>query len=272
MKTVSIKKNFNVIIAACVCVLTLTSCQTKNETRKHSFVVERHECLLKHFTHMTSEVLPVSVAIDAPIAGSQAVRDSVTVFLNEVLYAFFDTGEERHIPYESVFSENVRLLAEHYRKAYAPYFHADTTDTHEFETDCLKVTLVAQTDTYVTYEIGHIFYGEGVEIETDWVTFVKSDGHRLREVISEQEMLRFYRENPELRSADVWENLLNQAYDKDSLSNVVCSVGLLEDTVAHQYVYAPGIYEDSKYPLQAIASYLSEEAQALISYENERER
>lgn len=268
METSLTKKNsIHGFIVACVCVLTLTSCLTKNETNEQSLIVERQECLLKHFTHMTSEILPITVVIDVPLDGPQTLRDSVTAFLNETLYAYFDNGEDRHVPYENVFSNDVKQLLEHYYKAYSNFFIADTTDTHEFETDCLVISLVAQTDTYVTYEVNHILYGEGVETETEWVMFVKNDGHRLKKVISEHEMLRFYRENPELRSEEVWENLLNQTYDEDSLSDVVCSVGLLEDAVAHQYVYAPGIYEDSKYPLQAIAPYLSEEAQALIKHQ-----
>lgn len=79
-------------------------------------------------------------------------------------------------------------------------------------------------------------------------------------------MLRFYREHPELRNADVWENLLNLAYDEDSLSDIVCSVGLLDDSLGHQYVYTTGIFEDIRYPMDSIAPYLTEEAQALISH------
>lgn len=265
METSLTKKGFYLgIIAACVGILILTSCQTNKGTSRQPLIVERQECLLKHFTHMTSEVLPVSVAIDAPVEGSQTLRDSVTAFLNETLYAFFDNGEERHIPYESVFSGDVIHLAEHYREAYASFFHVDTTDTHEFETDCLEVYLAAQTDTYVTYEVNHILYGEGVETAKDWVTFVKSDGHRLREVISEQEMLRFYHENFELSNFNVLEDILNHLYEEDSLYGIVCSVGLLGDSLAHQYVYAAGIFEDTRYPMDSIAPYLTEEAQALI--------
>ena len=256
------------VIAVCTCVLLLTSCQIYKGTSTQPLITERHECLLKHFMHMTNEIYPLTVSIDAPVDGPQLLMDSVSVFLNETLYAYFDNGEDCRIPYESVFTGDVKQLVEHYQKAYASFFQVDTTEIHEFETDCLEVNLIAQTDNYVTYEVNHIFYGEGIETTTEWSTFVKSDGHRLTEVISEYEMLRFYHEHPELRNDDVWENILYHIHHGDSLYGVVCSVGLLDDIVAHQYVYAAGIYEDVKYPTQAIAPYLSKEVQKLIKRKN----
>lgn len=265
MESLLIKRSsFYGIIALCAYVLSLTGCQTKKGTSTQPLITERHECLLKYFTHMTNEVNPMTITIDIPISGSQTLRDSLAVFLNEVLYAYYESSEDCHLPYESVFSEDVKQLAEHYRKAYAAFFQADTTDVHKFETDGLEINLAAQTGTYVTYEINRIFFGEGVEIEKEWVTFVKSSGHRLTEIISENAMLRFYYEQSELRNKDVWENILYRSHNRDSLYGVVCSVGLLNDTVAHQYIYAAGIFEDVKYPVHAIAPYLSREVQDLI--------
>ena len=77
-------------------------------------------------------------------------------------------------------------------------------------------------------------------------------------------MLHFYREHPDLRSEDVWEDVLHHGSEADSLVDIVCSVGLLNDSITHQYVYAPGIFEDVTYPLNEIAPYLSKEAQKLI--------
>ena len=220
--------------------------------------------MLKHYKHLTGEVFPITIAIDIPVEGSGALVDSITTFFNENLYAFFDNGEDRHLSYESVISKNIKWLIEHYRVAYSPYFPADSTTEHEFSTDCLEMKLVAQTSAYVTYEINRIFYGEGTEIAKDWVTFVKSDGHRLKEIINNNEMLRFYREQPLLRSENIWENLHNHCDEEKSPHDIVCSVGLLNDSLVHQYVYAPGIFEDVKYPLSKITPYLSKEAKDLI--------
>ncbi|MBR5656177.1 MAG: hypothetical protein IKW98_05780 [Prevotella sp.] len=245
-----------------VAMFSLESCKSNETVGIQPLVVERQECFLKNYTHLT-EVLPLTIDIDLPVEGPQLLVDSVTTFLNEALYEFFDNGEECHLPYDSVFSKDVKRLAEHYRDAYKPFFLADGVNEHEFGADCLELNLVAQTDTYVTYEVDNVFFGEGVETSTEWVTFVKNDGHRLGEVISEDGLLRFYREHPNLRSEDVWSNVQFHLSDSSGVG-LVCEVGLLNDSVAHQYVYATGIFEDLKYPLDSIAPYLSKEARELI--------
>lgn len=245
-----------------VSVILLAGCQT---ARNQQVVVENQEYVLKHFTHVTEEVFPLTISMDIPVKGPQCVLDSITVFLNETLYKFYDDGMDRHIPYDRVYSEDTGRLLSHYRDSYTSYFLNDSTYMHEFGSDCLEVKLAAQTDTYVTYEIDWIFFGEGVEIMTDWATFFLSDGHRLKEIISPADLLRFYQEHPEYRSDIVWENVCyeSQETDGDGMCGINGTVGLLKDSLAHQYAYFAGVFEDLKYPLDAIAPYLSEEAQAL---------
>ena len=186
--------------------------------------------------------------------------DSLTIFLNQVLYHYFDNGDDRHLPYETVYSKDVIHLVEHYRDSYKCFFLNDSTIEHEFESDCLSVTLCAQTDSYVTYEVDRLFFGEGDEVSKEWVTFILSDGHRLKEIISKKNLLRFYGEHPELSSNDIWEHI--QSHGEGT--NFVGEVGLLKDSVVHQYVYAPGIFEDIRYPLDIIAPYLSKNSRKLI--------
>ena len=249
-----------------VLIVVMMSCKggKLDDSKNLTLVTERQECVLKYFKHITGEVTPLTITIDIPVDGSQTLVDSITLFINEKLYNFFDDKENYHLPYENVFSTDVKQLTEHYRKAYASFSTSDSTAEHEFATDCMEINMVAQTRTYVTYEVNNIFFGEGIETTKEWVTFVKSDGHRLAEVINDSEMLRFYREHSELRNEDIWEDLLNHCYEEDSLNDIVCSVGLLEDSIAHQYIYAPGIFEDVKYPIDGIAPYLTKEVQNLI--------
>lgn len=239
--------------------LLLTSCLPNQKMIAQPVVTERQTCFLKQYMHL-EELFPLTISMDVPVEGSRIVLDSITCFLNETLYQFFDTGEAHLFPSESVFSKNTKQIATHYRETYAPYFHVDRTDEHEFASDCLEVNLVAQTDTYLTYEICHIFFGEGLETAKEWVTFAKSDGHRLAEIISGSDLLAFFKSQPGYRNQDVWEYLCSQS----SPFEVGGSLGLLQETVALQYVYAPGIFEDLTYPLPAIAPYLSQEAQQLI--------
>lgn len=249
-----------VSIFACLSMMMFMNCQPNKETGSQTLVTERQESLLKNYTHITGEVFPQVVGIDVPTKGPEALVDSIIVFLNERLYVFFDNGEECHLSYEDIFSTDLSQLVEHYHDAYAPFFLSDSTVDHEFLTDCMEINLVAQTSAYITYEVNNIFFGEGVETAKEWVTFVKSDGHRLKDVISDAEMLRFYREHPELRNNGVWEDI----HDEENPCGLACEVGLLDDSLAHQYSYAPGILEDITYPLEAIAPYLSQEAQDLI--------
>lgn len=243
----------------------LTGCQTSRSRETRELVTERQECILKSFRHLPEVVDTLTVVVDVPVKGPQRMIDSITVFLNQALYAFFDDGETCHLPYGQVFTKDLRTIASHYREAYAPFFKADGEEWHEFASDCLEIGLAAQTDAYVTYQIDHIFYGEGLEVARDWVTFVKSDGHRLKEVISGADMLRFYRDCPEYRNEDIWRNVLFHSPDPADLHEVDGTTGLLPGSVAHQYVYADGIFEDVEYPMEVIGKYLSREAKEVWS-------
>ena len=260
-----VTKTYQKKIIACALLLMLTNCCTIPKTNAQPLAVENHECVLKNYTHVTSMVLPLYVSIDLPVQGPQPLMDSLTDFLNETLYHYFDNGDDRHLPYQTVYSKDIRHLIEHYKDTYKRFFLPDSTELHEFSTDCLEMKLAAQNDNYITYEVDWIFFGEGEEVAKEWVTFVLADGHRLTKVISNKNMLKFYRKHPELRSEDVWRTAC--LYDRKSC--LVGSVGLLNDAVAHQYVYAPGIFEEViKYPLDAIAPYLSKEAKSLMSKRN----
>jgi len=246
------------VLAGILC--RLTSCCTIQNGNGQQFVTENHMCVLKNYTHITTEVLPLYISIDLPVKGPKPLMDSLTIFLNQVLYHYFDNGDDRHLPYETVYSKDVVQLVEHYRDTYKRFFLNDSTIEHEFESDGLSVTLCAKTDSYVTYEVDRIFFGEGDEVSKEWVTFILPNGHRLREIISNKNLLRFYEEHPELRSSDIWEHIQFHGEGID----FVGEIGLLNDSVVHQYVYAPGIFEDVRYPLDVIAPYLSKNAKKLI--------
>lgn len=254
-------KTYQNFFIACALLLMFTNCCTIQQADGQPLVVENHECFLKSHTHLTTEVVPLFISIDLPVKGEQTLMDSLTDFLNETLYRFFDNGGDRHLPYQAVYSEDIEHLIEHYRDAYKLFFLADSTVEHEFGADCLNMKLVAQTDTYITYELDWIFFGEGDEVAKEWATFVCADAHRLAEVISNNNMLRFYKKHPGLRSEDIW----NHIHTYDDKACLVGYVGLLNDSVAHQYAYAPGIFEDANYPLDAILPYLSKEAKELAA-------
>ena len=177
-------------------------------------------CVLKNYTHITTEVLPLYISIDLPVKGPKPLMDSLTIFLNKVLYHYFDNGDDRHLPYETVYSKDVIHLVEHYRDTYKRFFLNDSTTEHEFESDCLSVSLCAKTDSYVTYEVDRLFFGEGDEVSKEWVTFILPDGQRLKEIISKKNVLRFYEEHPELRSNDIWEHIQSHGEGIDFVGEI----------------------------------------------------
>ena len=238
------------------------SCATNCKTTDKPFAVENHHCFLKHFTHFEPNDSDMYVAIDIPVNAPKAITDSITMFINEELYSLFDNGKDRHLPYEKVFSANLSNLAEHYCNAYRPFYDEDEPYITEY-VHWLELNMVAQTETYVTYEVLCGFMGEGLEELRSWTTFIKKDGHRLKEVIRSENMLRFYEDYPEMIAADIWCDVQHDLTEGFSFS--LDNTGLLHDSLAFQYFWNMGIYEDYKYPLKYVKPYLSEEAQALVS-------
>ena len=246
-----------------VMIFTLTSCGGKKGDSAQNVETKYQECTLKNYTHITGQVFPLTIGMDLPVKAPQPLMDSLTSFLNETLYRYFDNGESRHLPYESVYSQDIEHLMEHYREAYRPFFLADSTNEHEFFSECLMLRMVAQTDAYITYQLDWDYFLEGDVIEKEWVTFVKSDGHRIGKIISEENMQRFFEEHPESWDKEIWEYTQWKFSEGDNLL-IGNPAGLVGDTVACQYVFAPGIFEDLKFPLASIKPYLSEEVQKLV--------
>lgn len=251
------------ILVTAVMIFALTSCGEKKDDSAQNVETQYQECTLKNYTHVTGHVFPLTIGMDLPVKGPQSLMDSLTSFLNETLYRYFDNGENSHLPYESVYSQDIEHLMEHYKEAYRPLFLADSSDEHEFYSECLSLRMVAQTDAYITYQLDWIYFLEGDVVANEWVTFAKSDGHRLGEIISNENMLRFYEEHPECWDKGIWE----YTQWKFSEGNDMLAgnpVGLVGDTVTYQYMFAPGILEDLKFPLATIKPYLSEEVQKLV--------
>ena len=241
-----------------VAALVMQGCKSNDTGSVQPLEVERQECVLTTIRHlMTGEPIDIGISVDVPTAGNQVLKDSVMAFLNEELYRFFESGEEKHLPYDSLFTTDSQLLT-HYREAYQGFIDRDSDF---FNSHYLELTLVAQTDTYVTYEGDWSFHGEGVETGQEWQTFRKSDGRSLDEVVSNENLLRFLEEHPNLRSDDVWEDI---QFKRKEGTLIVENIGLLNDSVAHQHCYSNGIYETVKYDLKSILPYLSKEANELV--------
>ena len=235
------------------------------KTDNDTVVVKTQSCFLKNYTHIEKNDCGLGIVADLPVKGPKTLIDSITLYLNEQLYWFFDYDENnRHLPFEKVFSTNIPKLLNQYRKAYKPYFDVHNPEICEFGTNFLELNLVAQTETYITYECIYAYYGEGLEEARYWVTFDKSDGHRLKEIVTADNLIRYLREHPEVDDDGVWGDIRESMAENDNFSRPI-HAGLLNGKLALQFIWAPGIYDDSQYDLAPLMSYLSAEAQALVN-------
>lgn len=237
------KKYSLLLMMSClVAVFITTGCSSNRNTAK-PYTVEREACFLEHVIFEDIDEFDSYVTVDVPVKASKALTDSVTAFLNESLYSFFKDISKSQKSYESVYSSDLTHLAEHYRDAFMPI------DPQRSWCDLL---LVAQTDTYITYMQILSFRGEGIHESYEWTTFVKKDGHRLKSVISKDDLERFFEDYPEVAT---------EMGDHES----AISTGLLEDTMSFVYAWGGGHDDIYNYDLHLIKPYLSEEAQELLS-------
>ena len=216
-------------------------------------VVETQTCVLKHVNFYDLDEYDMAITIDIPANIPPMLTDSITAFINERLYDYFDNGEDIHLPYKSVYTSDLRHLANHYWNSYRSFY-----DERNPDFDWLDLNLVAQTDSYVTYEAVNAFRGEGIHEFREWVTFVKEDGHRLKEAISCEDMKRLCVDHPELVDDGI---LCDIQYRQAEGYGVMYEVGLLNDSLAFMYVWGNTGHDDVyKYDMRIIKPYLSEEA------------
>lgn len=254
--------------AAGIMTLALTGFNTSREPRKQPLKVERQGCILQFMVgDIPSEDFHIGITMDVPVGGDPVLVDSVVRLLNQALYYFMDNGEERYFTPEEVYCNDGKQLLQHYHEAYKPFI-ADTCykgagqHCHPRFFHYMMATMVEQTGKFVTYRVSTYFVGEGDFEYSDWVTFDKRDGHRLPEVISDADFMRFLEENPDQRTY-TWEDMqirISEGYDVEGRNYF----GLKSDSVWNEYLYAPGIIDTLWYDMKVIKPYLSKEAKELL--------
>lgn len=234
-------------LAAGVTMIALASFTILDKPYRQPLKVERQQWTLQHMVgSIPSEDFDIGITIDVPVSGTSILIDSVMHLLNEALYAFLEHRETPYYSPEEVYCSDGKHLLQHYRKAYTPFL----VDTCEFrccfpDFDYLRVTMVEQTDSFVTCEVSSYFIGEGDCNYLKWVTFDKRDGHRLSKVINDE---------------DVPDLLKTTGYDVAWRFNF----GLTADTLRCQYFLAPGIVETFTLDMKSARPYLTEEAKRLL--------
>jgi hypothetical protein len=258
------------LLAAGFITLALTGFQSYTKTDKQPLVVERQECVLQFMAgFIPSHDIDIGMTVDVPVDGNQVLIDSVMRLLNEAVYEFLESGKSSGFAPEQVYCSDNKNFVKHYYEAYKPLI-ADTS--YEFEWDgspgpfteavYLTITLIDQTDKFVTYEIVSLYLGEGAEYNNEWFTFSKADGHRLRTIVNDEDVPKLLKCTSGT-DHDVWDDV-EYRFSIGGEVSWRCNFGLTTDSLWCQYFYAPGIEETFPFDMKTARPYLSKEAKELL--------
>lgn len=259
-----------VFIVATIATFALTGFNTPTQPKKLPLVVERQECTFQFMVgFIFSHDIDIGMTIDVPVSGNQVLIDSVMRLLNEAVYAFLESDKGSGFTPEQVYCADGKQFVKHYYDAYKPLMpdtcyelYCDRSPERFTEPLYLTVTLIDQTDKFVTYEIVSLYVGEGAEFYIEWFTFSKADGHRLRTIVNDEDV-------PQLLKCtsgtdyDVWGDM-EYRFSIVGKFSWRCNFGLTSDSLWCQYFYAPGIEETFPFDMKTARSCLSEEAKKLL--------
>ena len=270
-KQVIMKRTTNIVLVffvAATVILALTGFNTPAKSGKQPFVVERQECVLQFMVgFIPCHDIDIGMTVDVPINGKKAVVDSVMRFINGVVYEFLESGEGSGFTPEQVYCADGKQFVKHYYDAYKPLipdtcYESDGIPGRFCDTEYLTVTVIDQTEKFVTYEIVSLFLGEGATYHNEWVTFSKADGHKLPEVVNHNDVAKLLKCTSGT-AYDVWDDV----EFRFSIGGEIewrCNFGLTTDSLWCQYFYAPGIEETFPFDMKTALPYLTDEAKRLL--------
>lgn len=256
------------LFAAGVMTIALTGCKTIEESYKQPLIIERQQWTMQHMVgNIPSEDFDLGITVDVPVGGPAFLVDSIVRLQNWAIYNFLDDETEPRFVPDAVYCSDAAQLLQHYREAYQPFivdtcYKGDEPYCFPHFFHYMTVAFVEQTEKFVTYRVSEYFVGEGDFEYSDWVTFSKSDGRRLPEVISDTDFLRFLEEHPDQRTY-TWDDMQWRISEGYGVEGRNC-FGLKSDSVWNEYLYAPGIIDTLWYDMEVIRPYLTEEAQRLL--------
>ena len=198
--------------------------------------------------------------VDVPINGPQALVDSLMVFVNNELYkACEDCAhfEEDVVTFDKadLFSNDAKNLLGHYMEKYKPVIKDSLWKVFN-----LTLKVEAQTDTYITYGMEHFHCGGSCGSEKYYYTFDKSDGHLVKDIISNEKLASFFNDNPELASEDEY------SWKFSPETEFSCSsLGLLDDHFSLVIEGHGPHYFCKDFSYSQIFSYLSSEAKKIVA-------
>lgn len=270
MKTImKTTKTFAIcLFAAGILCITLMGFQNHTKTEKQPLVVERQKCAFQFMVgFIPSHDIDIGMTVDVPVGGDKTLVDSVMHLLNEAVYEFLESGQGSGFNPEQVYCADGKQFVKHYYDAYKPLiadtcYEAEGTPGRFCDLEYLTVTLLDQTDKFVTYEIVSLFLGEGADYCYKWVTFNKADGHRLRVIVNDEDVPPLLKCTSGTKY-DVWDDV-EYRFSIGGEVSWRCNFGLTSDSLWCQYFYAPGIEETFPFDMKTARPYLSKEAKELL--------
>ena len=202
--------------------------------------------------------------VDVPVKGPQALVESVMALINKEMYnacedcVHFDEDIKSFNP-EDLCTKDGEHLVSHYMESYKTLLQ-DSLWKSFFN---LKMKMEAQTETYVTYSMEQYHCGGSCGSELYYYTFDKKDGHQIEEVISQENLVKFFEDHPEYATlGDLVENFEWTFDPEDEYENT--RFGLLSDRFVLVIEGIGNHYFTVRVPYVLISSYLTPEVQALV--------
>lgn len=210
--------------------------------------------------------------VDVPVNGPEALEDSVLAFINQELYDACESCahvDEDVVTFskEDLFSDDAERLLSHYTEKYRPAIQDSL-----WKDFGLTIAMEAQTDKFVTYGLEFYHCGAGCSSQKFYYTFDKDDGHRIREIVSQDNLVRFFEDYPEYSTieGDAWTGEPEWKFFPENGYDNPC-FGLLDDHFSLVIEGQGSQYMLTRFPYSQIFSYLSPEAQSLVKQDSEEE-
>ena len=243
----------------------LTSCQGNKTERSNDLVIVTQTDTI-YGMNDDNRCEFASFTIDVPVNGPQALVDSVMMFLNNELYEACESNA--HFDEDTVSFSKETLYTDDGKRLLSQYMEKYKSEIQDrlWRSFGLILKMEAQTEKYITYGLEFFYCGAGCSSEKYYYTFDKRDGHQVKEIISHENIVRFFKDYPEYAKQDdfAWEFRPEQDYFESFY-------GLLNDHFSLVIIGWYNHFFTIDIPYSQIFSYLSQEAQSLVEQTGEEE-
>ena len=204
-----------------------------------------------------------TMTVAVPVDGPQALIDSVMVLMNKEIYEFceycvhFDE-EVTSYSREEVYTNDGAQLLSHYMEYYKPLLQDSVWNVFD-----RSIGMETQTESFVTYGVENFHCGASCGSEKGFYTFDKKDGHQIGDIISHENLVRFFAEHPECGTIEESEENPGWTFDaEDEFENT--QFGLLADNFILVIEGVGNHYMTKEIPYSLIGTYLSPEVQTMM--------